>query len=60
MEVAVAALLVAAEDDGGSLRFGPGEMSWRRFWVRARWWARALRSRRRREADQDWAGWIAS
>src|SRR5271156_4870731 len=31
----------------------PGAMSWRRFWVRARCSARALKSRRRREADQD-------
>jgi hypothetical protein len=31
----------------------PGDRSWRSFWVRARWWARALRSRRRRVKDQD-------
>ncbi len=50
----------AAESSRPKMMAGsePGEMSWRRFWVWARWWARALRSRRRREADQDrdWDG----
>ena len=50
VEVAVATMFVAAEDDYG---VGAGRCSWRRFWVLARWFARALRSRRSREADHD-------